>query len=351
MSYYDRLNLALANSQNDSRLQHQLNYFDEIAKLAKIIIDNTPILETKEYLSTVPLNTSVQTVLDFLYTVKPEYSYMFQNILQEKNLYDGREDYSIRFYRILDNNHNKSEVRKDGFVHIDYSETLDDTFTVGHEITHKFSQPKNQDSIIKQFLGETSTISIEFLLQDYLLENTSYDSNEIATRKNNRLVETYEDAGAVLFENILLNLYKQNNNCITQDILLNYLNSLDKNSKIYQLLSTRGERYLNEIVNSGSLQFHKRQRYVIGTILASDFHNKIKDNPEKISELCYLIDILGHTDLLADNDLKILSSLDIPIINNGKLSVSENDIIRLSNCYMNEVTDVLNYQNKNNHTI
>ena len=146
---------------------------------------------------------------------------------------------------------------------------------------------------------------------------------------------------------LILNLYKQNNNCITQDILLNYLNSLDKNSKIYQLLSTRGERYLNEIVNSGSLQFHKRQRYVIGTILASDFHNKIKDNPGKISELCYLIDILGHTDLLADNDLKILSNLDIPIINNGKLSVSENDIIRLKQNIEKLEDEKYEYENQN----
>lgn len=62
-------------------------------------------------------------------------------------------------------------------------------------------------------------------------------------------------------------------------------------------------KYFDEIVKSGSLQFYKRQRYVIGTILASDSHNKIKNNPEKINQLCYLIDILGHTDLVADSDL------------------------------------------------
>lgn len=145
---------------------------------------------------------------------------------------------------------------------------------------------------------------MEFLLQDYLFETTNYNSDEIITHKNNRLVETYDDAGAIIFENILLRLYRQNNNCITQDILLNYLNSIDKDSKIYELLSTKGEYYLNEIVKSGSLQFYKRQRYVIGTILASDFHKKIKNNPEKINQLCYLMDILGHTDLVSDSDLK-----------------------------------------------
>lgn len=359
MNYYNRLNLAIQNSLNDNGLQFQLKYFDEITKLAYIIIENTPELNSKEYSSKVSLNTSIQTVIDFFESIKPEYSYMFQNILQEKNTYNGKEDYSVKFYKILDkeqteeytgqHRNNKSEVRKDGYVHIDYAENLDDIFTITHEITHKFSQPKNQDSIIKQFLGESSTITMEFLLQDYLFKDINYNGDEVIVHKNNRLVETYDDAGAIIFENILLKLYKQNDNCITKDILLNYLNSIDKNSKIYGLLSTRGEKYLNEIVKYGSLQFYKRQRYVIGTILASDFHNKIKNNPEKTSQLCYLIDILGHTDLVTDSDLKILDTLDIPIVNNGELSISTDAMIRLSDCYKNEVDNVLSYKNTGNY--
>ena len=49
-------------------------------------------------------------------------------------------------------------------MHIDYAENLDDIFTITHEITNKFSQPKNQDSTIKQFLGETPTITMEFFI-------------------------------------------------------------------------------------------------------------------------------------------------------------------------------------------
>lgn len=349
MQYYDKLNTVLKNSLSDPKLQYQLKYFDEITKLTRIIIDSTPILSIKNYSSPLPLNESIKTVLNFFYYINPEYAYMFQNVLEEKNIYNGNEDYSIRFHKIEDGKRNNSKVSSNGEVHIEYSETLDDIFTIGHEITHKFSQQKDQDSTIKQFLGETSTITIEFLLQDYLLENTEYDSNELTTRKNNRLIETYDDAGAILFENILLDLYQKNNNCITQEILLDYLNSLDKNSKIYKILSTRGEKYLSDIVNSGSLQFNRRQRYVIGTLLASDFHIKIKENPERISELFSLIDILGHTDLSAESDLKILSNSSIPIINDNKIIASENDITRLLNGYIKEVNDIINQQEK--HTM
>lgn len=356
MSYYDKLNLAINNSLQDANLQYQLRYFNEFVKLAKIIIENTPQFDKESYSSNIPLNDSINNVSSFLYTINQNYSEMFQNILQEKNIYNGKEDYSVRFYKILsDLQHdeyegqhrsNKSEVLADGRVHIDYSETLEDTFTISHEITHKFSQPKNQNSTIKQFLGETSTISIEFLLQDFLMESNKYSHEEIVVHKNNRLREVYDDAGAVLFENILIDLYRKNNNCITQQILLDYLNTISKDSKIYELLSVNGERYLNEIVNSGSLQFYKRQRYVIGTVLASNFHNTIKNDPKKKNELCYLIDILGHTNLVADDDLKIIETLDIPIIHDSEISISDSDIARLTSCYKNEVADVLNYKNE-----
>ena len=354
MSYYDKLNAAIKKSLSDRDLQYQLLYFDEIVKLAIMIINNTPRLEFESYTTDVSLNTSIDNAINFFNEIKPEYAYMLENILREVGTYKGKKDYSVRFFRISEERQrmdpmvgNNSHVKTDGFVHIDYSNTLDDTFSLVHEITHKFSQPKNQDSTIKQFLGETSTISMEFLLEDYLLKNTNYDNREVLIQKNNRLATTYDDALALLFENILLKLYKQNNNCITKEILLNYLNSMDKNSRIYELFLERGERYLNDIVNKGCLQFYKRQRYVIGVVLASYFHNKIKNDKEMINVLCYLIDILGHTDFLAEEDLRILSNLDIPIVKHGNLSISEDDIITLIDCYRNEVSDVMAYQNKN----
>ena len=105
MDYYNKLNSSIQNSINDYGLQYHLKYFDEIVKLAYIIIENTPKLDLKEYSSNVSLNTSIQTVVNFFNSIKPEYSYMFQNILQEKNIYNDKEDYSVKFYKILDKNY------------------------------------------------------------------------------------------------------------------------------------------------------------------------------------------------------------------------------------------------------
>ena len=44
MDYYNKLNSSIQNSINDYGLQYHLKYFDEIVKLAYIIIENTPKL-------------------------------------------------------------------------------------------------------------------------------------------------------------------------------------------------------------------------------------------------------------------------------------------------------------------
>ena len=68
---------------------------------------------------------------------------------------------------------------------------------ISHEIIHKFSQPKlkykghvlGKESIIKTFLGESSTITIEFLLQDYL-EKKYGENEEFKIAKQERLLHS-----------------------------------------------------------------------------------------------------------------------------------------------------------------
>lgn len=67
MSYYDKLNEAIKNSLSDKDLQYQLLYFDEIVKLAIMIINNTPRLDFEGYTTDVSLNTSVDNVISFFH--------------------------------------------------------------------------------------------------------------------------------------------------------------------------------------------------------------------------------------------------------------------------------------------
>lgn len=345
MTYYDKLNKILASTLEDKNRNLELAYLKETVKLAQIIIDNTPDIAKESFEEYVSLNDSINIVGDFLYNLKDNYSSIYFNILQEENDYNGKEEPSVEFVPFEGND--LSEVRSDGKVIISYQNNINDIYTIIHEITHKFSQQKYQNSTIKSFLGETSTIAMEFLMEDYLLNNTSYSKEEIKARKQNRFANTYSDASAVLFEYTLLELYKKNGN-ITKDSLLAYLNSLDKNSKEYEIFSVKGENYLNDIVNKGDLQFPIRQRYVIGTVLACDFNQKQEASTIKNQQLSYLIDILGHTDLNFEDDIRIIKGLDIPIFKNNNFEITDESMQRITNNYKSETNDLLQKNNDKN---
>lgn len=337
MGYYDKLNKILENTLKDQNRRQELSTLTETSKLAKIIIDNTRNVNKKSVKEYIPLDESINVVGDFFYSLHDNYSSMYFNILQEKNNYNGKKETTVSFVPLK--KHDISEVRSDGKVIICYQNNINDIYSIAHEITHKFSQPKYQNSSIKKILGETTTIAVEFLLEDYLLNNTSYNKDEVRIRKQNRFVDTYFDASAILFEYTLLKLYK-NDGSITKDVLLNYLNSLDKSSKEYEIFSMNGENYLNDIVNKGDLQFPVRQRYVIGTLLASDFNQKEEKSDVKKQQLSYLIDILGHTDLTFEADFRIAKGLDIPIFENNNFEIGKNNIERITTHYKSEVNNI-----------
>ena len=156
--------------------------------------------------------------------------------------------------------------------------------------------------------------------------------------------ETVDDAGAILFERELLKLYQKSNGNLTQDVLLDYLNYMNKDSKLYALFFERGEKYLNSIVRTGTLSFPQRERYVIGTMLASDFHSKIKEDSSEVQKLSYLIDVLGHSDITSITDLKTLERVGIPIIKDGEIKVTDETISKLTTCYEKEVISCESYK-------
>lgn len=330
MNFFEKINLIMDEFLNEPLSKQYMSSLDEVVKLAHIIIKNPleKFLDTK-YVTSFKIDNSVNIVKDFFETINPNYSNMFQNILYETNLYKGKEDYFVKFSKIENIEKENSSVDDDGLVNISYSDTLYDTYLICHEITHKFSTPK-KDSILKKFLGETSSICMEFLLQDYLIDKYSYN-DEFLINKYNRIQMLSKDASAIIIEYILLQLYKKNG-CLTKDIILDYLKSKNANKAFIN----RVNECLNLIVSNESLTFPRRQRYVIGTLLASDLHNKIKSDKSKITDLFCLINILGHADYEINDDLKILKKLGI--LNNP---LNENDIKRLTSSYKEEIDDIL----------
>mgnify|MGYP005776171337 FL=1 len=84
MNYYEKLNKAIKNTLEDRHFSDQLHYFDEVALLAKIIIENTPSLVKEEYSSFVPLDTSLAIVGDFFHGIKKRICYGISSFIAGK---------------------------------------------------------------------------------------------------------------------------------------------------------------------------------------------------------------------------------------------------------------------------
>lgn len=76
MGYYKRLNEILARTIEDKNRSTEVNSLKETAKLAKIIIDNTPSITKESFEEYVSLNDSINIVGDFLYNLNDNYSSM-----------------------------------------------------------------------------------------------------------------------------------------------------------------------------------------------------------------------------------------------------------------------------------
>ena len=312
---YDILNKAIYEFfYVGDRINTRIKYFDLVTRLSYIIIENTSDLTKQEYTKKVNINNSIDLVADFFYKINPDYANRFLNILREKNTYGKKEKYSVNFNLVKDihgkSYSNDSSVDINGLVNIDINETLEDVFTIVHEMTHKLKISHNQFSSINSYFEETASITMEFLLKDYLLEKNEFSKSEIIKYENNRFIDTLESAGVIVFETILLNLYCQNSNHIDEKILTDYLKTIPLDTKIGSLIHKNWKSYLKGIIHDGELQFYVARLYVIGTLLACDLYSKIKDDKSNIKILFSLIDKLGVDDFEFENDLELLQKLE-----------------------------------------
>ncbi len=359
---YNVLNKAIYDFfYSGNRINTRIKYFDLVSRLAYIIIENTDELTEKKFIKKVDINRSIELATEFFNEINPKYAERFLNILREKKKYGKRERYSVNFYK---SDIQESLVDINGLVNININETIEDVFTIVHEMTHKLKMPYNQLSSISDYFEETASITIEFLLRDFLIEKNEFDYEEIMKYENNRFLDTLEGAGSIIFENILLNLYCENGNYINKKMIVNYLKQMDKDSKIGRLILKNQKYYLRNIIEANKLQFYMVRLYIIGTLLACDLYDKIKTDKKNIKSLFALIDKLGISSFEFESDLEMLQKLDIPIINpNAKprfklyrsynkkrvgklydkfLDITEDDIERLTINYQKELNNLMN---------
>ncbi len=287
---YKKIEEILFNDISNNDKKWFFNNFDNLVKLSELIIG---ILKTTEFENEtfdyyLDINESIEKVILFLNDIDPNYGYIFQNILQEKN--SGYN--SIRFLK-TDNigvNRNSSVMR--GNVMIEYSNNCGDIFEIVHEITHKFSTSAGETGTVKKMLGEIPSITMEFLLTDFLENETNLNEKEIKKYKIHRLCSSVDNACAILLEKILFEIYFEHK-YITEDLVRKKITLLDHDNPAYSILSERFEIYLSTIVDRCCTTSIYRQRYVYGMLFAAQIHQRILENKNNINMLKQWIYMLG----------------------------------------------------------
>lgn len=355
---YDDLNEALYEETTDIYKSDLFETLDEVKKLAQIILVSTPFMRGEKGYPTVDLNDSIRDVKDFFYDFDYDYGQRFENLLRAEDEFDGQKRPIMNFYRVLDSTQERvypeqskyknSGVRNDGYLKIDYDNTLEDEFAIAHEVTHEFSQQYRYNSLLKNYLGETTSITMEMLLEDYLVEHNKFPEEEVLKNRKNRFINTYNGACTILIECTLIDLYKKNG-YINEEIYKNYLNSLEDSSVMKKVLVAVGQEHLKQIARTERLQFPVIQNYVIGTVLACDLHHQITQIPEKKETLKTLIDVLGNSDFETKEDLEVLENMDIPVIKDGKFGMDVMSLRRLHLNYIDEVNTLNKVKKKSNH--
>lgn len=294
------------NTLNDERICEYLSNLEQVKDFSYMVISNTDKPSKATYKSHVELSESIKCVGDFFTNIDKYLGSMYENILQEKNAYNGIETTSVKFYWFPDEliDFNRSGLQRDGSVIIDYSEILYDMYLIAHEITHKISFQKDNNSKINGLLSEVPSVSMELLLEDYLLNNTKYSKDDILVNRSNKLYDLYDNAIKYMYEYIVLDV-NDRKGYVSKDVVEDYI--LREYSDISDKLLKEKYETLNYLKQYNKLKFYKRQRYILGTLFAI---NMSKDSND-YSELFNLISILGNTDINIKEDGEKLDSLNL----------------------------------------
>lgn len=319
-----------------------LSNASEIKKLAEMVFVFTPYMRYNSDYIPLDLNDSVRYASEFFHDFDDEYGQRFDNLVTMKNTEGEQEVPVMRFSQNNDSYnpiHNNSYVTVDGLINIDYNDTLRDEFSTVHETTHWFSNQYLTSNRIKELIGESTSICMEMLNEDFLIDKKKLPKNEVLKNRENRFVSMYNSACSFLIENALLEMYKKNK-YIDEKVYKEYLNSSNVNPSIKKLLLARGEQHIQRIIREGRLQISKDQKYVVGTLLACDLHKRISEFPEAKEVLKTLIDILALDDDEKDKSFEVLEQLDIPIVKKGTFEVDGINMVRLQRDYLEEVENV-----------
>lgn len=324
--------------------------YDDILKLANIILNSQfpLVMETEEEYK--DINESIRDAYEFFLSINSSYAERFLNILNEPEIKNNQEvGKKVKFiFTSNEKDKAKSGIKNNGNVNIICFHTLEDVETIVHEISHKLSTPTRIDlddvceGTMRDFFGEVSSITMEFLLYEFLKQKNS--NKEALNLILKRIDDTYQMAVRMMLENQLYLLYKQNNNLIDKNIITNYIkkNDLTEYSMFYQ-------QCIDDIVqtkqnDNENMIFKEIKSYILGVLYGAYFYNSYyKQDKNSLKTLFVIIDELGTNDYTIDKCLQRLTKIKFPGVYEEGIDIDDN-LLELFQYNLNQFEQYINHE-------
>ena len=250
-------------------------------KLAiKILNTNPKKITTEDFSRKVTLDDCVNIIYDYFKSFDENMANQFMNLLYERK--DDGKPY-VKFIPSFYNPKVDSHVDKDGNVFIVYDDSVYDIFLILHELLHKMNMSYLADmddngnlsdtyeTNSSYFLGETVSITFEYLIGRYLVDNRIITENDFNLHKNLRLRYTKSSAESLIVESELIKLYLRDG-YIDFVNLSNLLNSRDERSMVGKVLRKEGNTYscIKNILKKKEMNIFNDEKYVVAQVLSKE---------------------------------------------------------------------------------
>ena len=215
-------------------------------------------------------------VSDFLETINPSYKDYYEI---RKNDGTFNFDYNCSYdtaYSTYDFENNKR------IIYIPMDNTLDDAYSIVHELMHDINLDVEGQSVTRMFYTEALSILSELLLEDYLKETKikQYNNSNDYGLHCIKMKALEVDFNIKLIDKYLCDGYIDASGII--DVLNNY-------SSVY---TPNLVQIIYNIVSNEGLTLDEEQPYIIGALVATYMYDRIKSNNVNLNELFELNDML-----------------------------------------------------------
>lgn len=282
-----------------------------ITNLTNILMNQDDKVRNFKYTKKYSLKEIDKIVSNFLDCLNPYYKEYYDLRKEDGTIvFDhSKEAYYESAYSVYD------DITEQRIIYIPVRGTLEDAFSIVHELFHDINLDEKQESITRMFYTEGISLLGEMLLEDYLVDNKIKDAK---IPINYSLYCAKSKAIELDFYIKLLLEHLENNYVDTAGII----NILENYPSHYSSDLTSA---MTKIVNNEELNMDFEQPYILGTLIATYMYDRIMNNKNNIMELFEL-----------NNELKNYTFdqvLDYLELDYNEFDLNDNAYKKLEKCY------------------